>query len=110
MIRRPPRSTLFPYTTLFRSRLPITSVLDERGELARRHRRAIEPVRLQLDLVRWPLVVVGAGGVRRADADAATRELEAIGGPDVEDRRHAMQPLLAQGGDHLDVLRVLPLV
>src|SRR2546425_6906759 len=28
MIRRPPRSTLFPYTTLFRSRLP------------RRHRRA----------------------------------------------------------------------
>src|SRR5256885_5501581 len=23
MIRRPPRSTLFPYTTLFRSRLPI---------------------------------------------------------------------------------------
>src|SRR5437588_6678704 len=24
MIRRPPRSTLFPYTTLFRSRLPAT--------------------------------------------------------------------------------------
>src|SRR2546430_8440221 len=24
MIRRPPRSTLFPYTTLFRSQLPIT--------------------------------------------------------------------------------------
>src|SRR5260370_25290406 len=24
MIRRPPRSTLFPYTTLFRSRAPIT--------------------------------------------------------------------------------------
>src|SRR3712207_8623640 len=27
MIRRPPRSTLFPYTTLFRSRLPPTSEL-----------------------------------------------------------------------------------
>src|SRR2546430_16443677 len=27
MIRRPPRSTLFPYTTLFRSR--ITSIIDE---------------------------------------------------------------------------------
>src|SRR2546425_7122333 len=27
MIRRPPRSTLFPYTTLFRSRLKISSVL-----------------------------------------------------------------------------------
>src|SRR3989454_10547638 len=25
MIRRPPRSTLFPYTTLFRSRLPCSS-------------------------------------------------------------------------------------
>src|SRR4029077_16908835 len=25
MIRRPPRSTLFPYTTLFRSRLPLPS-------------------------------------------------------------------------------------
>src|SRR2546428_2090056 len=25
MIRRPPRSTLFPYTTLFRSRLPCAS-------------------------------------------------------------------------------------
>src|SRR5260370_33454564 len=29
MIRRPPRSTLFPYTTLFRS--PTTAVLLERG-------------------------------------------------------------------------------
>src|SRR5256886_13358220 len=33
MIRRPPRSTLFPYTTLFRS--PI----DELGHLARRARQ-----------------------------------------------------------------------
>src|SRR2546422_1614866 len=34
MIRRPPRSTLFPYTTLFRS-------LDPRVEPLRRARRAI---------------------------------------------------------------------
>src|ERR1022692_4217142 len=26
MIRRPPRSTLFPYTTLFRSRMPLQSI------------------------------------------------------------------------------------
>src|SRR2546427_5832921 len=32
MIRRPPRSTLFPYTTLFRS--------EQRGETRLRHRRA----------------------------------------------------------------------
>src|SRR2546430_8781962 len=40
MIRRPPRSTLFPYTTLFRSR-PITThewvhLMIERAEFARR--------------------------------------------------------------------------
>src|SRR5256885_13007890 len=34
MIRRPPRSTLFPYTTLFRSRYPALG----RGNAARRHR------------------------------------------------------------------------
>src|SRR2546422_7066362 len=28
MIRRPPRSTLFPYTTLFRSRRPVPAVRD----------------------------------------------------------------------------------
>src|SRR3712207_7450534 len=29
MIRRPPRSTLFPYTTLFRSRLRLRPLADE---------------------------------------------------------------------------------
>src|SRR3712207_7417965 len=29
MIRRPPRSTLFPYTTLFRSRCPVPVVLAD---------------------------------------------------------------------------------
>src|SRR6266496_5260597 len=40
MIRRPPRSTLFPYTTLFRSRDDMALLLD--GQLAidrQRHRR-----------------------------------------------------------------------
>src|SRR5258706_6223116 len=37
MIRRPPRSTLFPYTTLFRSREP-----DERRDDVR-HAEALEP-------------------------------------------------------------------
>src|SRR3712207_7060787 len=39
MIRRPPRSTLFPYTTLFRSRLVLRAVavqgLEALGELPR---------------------------------------------------------------------------
>src|SRR3712207_8482841 len=33
MIRRPPRSTLFPYTTLFRSEERDHQGLDQRGEL-----------------------------------------------------------------------------
>src|SRR5256885_3860648 len=32
MIRRPPRSTLFPYTTLFRSRLPPDQPAPARGQ------------------------------------------------------------------------------
>src|SRR5258708_26641156 len=42
MIRRPPRSTLFPYTTLFRSlRLGLAGVVDQHGQqegLLIRHR------------------------------------------------------------------------
>src|SRR2546427_3752191 len=51
MIRRPPRSTLFPYTTLFRSRPP-----EGRGDGAHRH------------------VVVG-----RADAPARDHDVRARG-------------------------------
>src|SRR5689334_24192718 len=41
MIRRPPRSTLFPYTTLFRSRRPARGGCVRRagaGQVAGRHR------------------------------------------------------------------------
>src|SRR5690348_17846425 len=31
MIRRPPRSTLFPYTTLFRSRMTVTPTMLQAG-------------------------------------------------------------------------------
>src|SRR5690349_22704824 len=37
MIRRPPRSTLFPYTTLFRSRLHDTALLNVIGEIEARN-------------------------------------------------------------------------
>src|SRR3712207_8571701 len=53
MIRRPPRSTLFPYTTLFRSRLReelevVDGLLDVGGRMRRRRVRvlnALEPQR-----------------------------------------------------------------
>src|SRR2546425_4799174 len=37
MIRRPPRSTLFPYTTLFRSVYPYPADASARGALGSRH-------------------------------------------------------------------------
>src|SRR2546430_8293598 len=40
MIRRPPRSTLFPYTTLFRSPLPPEGAGHRRGEDRHRPLRA----------------------------------------------------------------------
>src|SRR3989442_7307760 len=55
MIRRPPRSTLFPYTTLFRSRAA-DILCDVRGSAARRKRvpgggrdRGAEPPRRAAD-------------------------------------------------------------
>src|SRR3712207_7224262 len=47
MIRRPPRSTLFPYTTLFRSGEPVQRDRPERGVVGRPQRRV---GRLEADL------------------------------------------------------------
>src|SRR3712207_7856267 len=52
MIRRPPRSTLFPYTTLFRSELLAGPLVEEEGIVlaeihaarARESRRQFDPV------------------------------------------------------------------
>src|SRR2546430_8264602 len=64
MIRRPPRSTLFPYTTLFRSGIhePLDAALADGSDLRRRdgedvggdgHRLAVEvPPRQQLLRIR----------------------------------------------------------
>src|SRR5256885_8698880 len=47
MIRRPPRSTLFPYTTLFRSRHEERAAVGVRLD---RHLEGPEPLRLRRDL------------------------------------------------------------
>src|SRR3989454_4209548 len=51
MIRRPPRSTLFPYTTLFRSRLVALDVRAVQRILDRHGRAAVVDER-ELDVVR----------------------------------------------------------
>src|SRR3712207_7657002 len=61
MIRRPPRSTLFPYTTLFRSLVERIIVLTRRiGQLKRRIEAQIEPLAPQL------LALPGCAGLTAA--------------------------------------------
>src|SRR5256886_9734769 len=65
MIRRPPRSTLFPYTTLFRSRLGRATALD---------RPIVEGA---LDLLEWNRwLVADARGYVFARSEEHTSELQ----------------------------------
>src|SRR2546427_2241075 len=99
MIRRPPRSTLFPYTTLFRSRLP--RVRDREGALlpkkgapgpGRRarsggHRRGARARRGPAPVVLAAGHVGAAGGLRRPPREAprggqAARRGRLVPGPE----------------------------
>src|SRR5258708_22303543 len=74
MIRRPPRSTLFPYTTLFRS--PADRWLgDDGAQLALRLRRRDRGRRGDPPLP----AADGAGAARRAQAEARRRRRGALG-------------------------------
>src|SRR5256885_11851848 len=58
MIRRPPRSTLFPYTTLFRSAGSVqiaAKVVTDRGEVGDRFRSALGPLAGALVCIRSEL-------------------------------------------------------
>src|SRR3712207_7778688 len=74
MIRRPPRSTLFPYTTLFRSR--------HRGHLGRGDRRRGQgEARRALRVVRRatgqePRALLGQQGQRERRSEEHTSELQ----------------------------------
>src|SRR5256714_6444435 len=53
MIRRPPRSTLFPYTTLFRSIGNAASLLAQEAE------KTPGLVELRINLMFWTLIIFG---------------------------------------------------
>src|SRR5256885_17247362 len=77
MIRRPPRSTLFPYTTLFRSRARLEA-LDERARAAdvRLHDRGKADALARLQEL---VPVVHDDGARVAHAETLEqRELECL--------------------------------
>src|SRR2546428_13883289 len=86
MIRRPPRSTLFPYTTLFRSRLAISLGAD--GVVA----SGVEAAMIRRELGKDPIVVIP--GIRPVGASH-------------DDQAHVTTPAdaIAAGGDYLVVGR-----
>src|SRR5258708_39879367 len=103
MIRRPPRSTLFPYTTLFRSEResfarvvhegPRAAVRLERsreGDVVRRRRRAARARRERMARQRLPVERVAQGGRearrRAAPARPAVARGRAPRGPPLEVR------------------------
>src|SRR3712207_7853895 len=68
MIRRPPRSTLFPYTTLFRSSGSARPRCPRPGGRAATRRRASSTVS--------PLARGGGGGLRQLDPEPAAARSE----------------------------------
>src|SRR2546422_8482772 len=93
MIRRPPRSTLFPYTTLFRSRLARPELREEAGEEAEgranheegAHRRRLRPEDLRPN---------------HQPPDAKSKPCDPSDGPNPTDEGEPRRPLLAVGGLH----------
>src|SRR5436190_13269553 len=71
MIRRPPRSTLFPYTTLFRS---VLSISNSRSRTGLQSRSA--PAQIIIGFVkkiRWAGVTIPSGNTLMADRDLRWR-------------------------------------
>src|SRR2546429_9087757 len=68
MIRRPPRSTLFPYTTLFRSRHPVRAlIITPTRELAAQVEESVRTYGKYMNL-KSALVYGGVGTQSPADA------------------------------------------
>src|SRR3712207_7048252 len=74
MIRRPPRSTLFPYTTLFRSQQLLGLDLAELGERAPRRLVAPDLLRRRSQRVQAVDLRVLVGGLVAVDDDLRSEE------------------------------------
>src|SRR3712207_8586841 len=86
MIRRPPRSTLFPYTTLFRSEEAQPGTHQERNEGEREERRQQPPRG----------VGVGEHAEREADDDAVTQRRSEEHTSELQSRQYLVCRLLLE--------------
>src|SRR5436190_14043967 len=71
MIRRPPRSTLFPYTTLFRSGSSYTSIVGAGGNAT-----VLHYIDNKDQLKEGDLLLVDAGAESRSRSEEHTSELQ----------------------------------
>src|SRR5256886_7073123 len=97
MIRRPPRSTLFPYTTLFRSLVVVLVGQDARVQVVciREVRMALEPCQGDpVGGVELPLV---AQQLAQPQEDETVRILRELGGQGLDLVRHASPSRRASG-------------
>src|SRR3712207_7130713 len=76
MIRRPPRSTLFPYTTLFRSAFPQSAWTDDRRARVGAARGAHRDSTCRALLEPAPRSVLRPGRPRRTRSEEHTSELQ----------------------------------
>src|SRR3712207_8018204 len=77
MIRRPPRSTLFPYTTLFRSTIARTCLSPSKGRRRRQRVRSSGPTRVRPSGGRrTPNECVLAAGFMHGRSEEHTSELQ----------------------------------
>src|SRR5256886_12711252 len=101
MIRRPPRSTLFPYTTLFRSQEQLNSLIapdDNAMRLERRFETLSVPGRLRLGLGTSRVVkAAGWEAKRRRLGVHVTELLEAL--ESIQPIRGGTPPLQPAGPD-----------
>src|SRR2546430_4478801 len=99
MIRRPPRSTLFPYTTLFRSTVVTWGRLIRRNGTMQNRRQLIRSAAAGA-------TVVAAGALLRVATDdltkAARAESRADGRPRLPPGQHVLEYLRPMGGDEGD--------
>src|SRR3712207_9302539 len=85
MIRRPPRSTLFPYTTLFRSGAAASGVGDAAVQIAKHLGAAVIATAGFDEKVAWALENGADAGINpaRGDGFESTRDIVGEGGVEV---------------------------